>query len=976
MALECPYCLFAVKLKGVKAGRYSPKCPKCGKAFALIVSGDEDNYQFSAKAIEPKTPPSGSAPKPGPASKSAAMPKANPSPAPPKPAGSKTVAPLSKTASAARPKAEPATPPSEEDIEATAAALLRGDDELDKTGGYLDSSAKPEGPAGYAFAETEFNEGKEPAAPGATVAGAAVNDVADFNVDAAAEDGDEEKHETEEAELPKTLGGYEIIEQLGKGGMGTVYLARQVSLDRPVALKVMNRRWASDPIFVARFTREAYAAAQLVHHNVVQIYDIGQDHGVNFFSMEFVKGQTLADLVKKEGKLDVDVAAGYILQAARGLRAAHEQGMVHRDVKPDNLMLNDLGVVKVADLGLVKTPGAAEPGAQGENEDALPRPRKSRASQGSLGSLPSVTHAGSAMGTPMYMPPEQGMNAATVDHRADIYSLGCTLYMLVTGRVPFKGKTAIEVITKHLTEPPIAPEVIARRVPPEVSAIVLKMMAKKPEDRQADMTEVIEELEKFLGVSNLGPFSPSEEHADTLETCVKGFNGATAAKIRGTAVPAFYGACGLLTLLCCFFSLRLAGGIFGLGLMTAIISFLLRGMIEKTYLFLKVREYVAGSGPGDWIMWGATTILVLAVLYMIGLLGYWVAFLILSGAAAASMRVLIDKPLAQQRKVPIEEAEKLLRELRLKGLAEESVRQFVCKYSGTHWEEFYQALFGYEALLAARKLWSRPEDGKPRPTHAAWRDPLVQWIDARQRARKEARERKHLEEIERKKLQAEGVSAGEAKARSAETAAVMVSAAAEIKQQAEQKSVAAEGGLMETSALATPINAKMLMEAADKPKSLPPEVKKKLQEGAASNPLGLVFGGKARFLTGAILVAFCFLWMNQNELVPSGDVDFKAYLVKLELAAEAGNLTFFPAPLDKVFSGFHVGFAGILLVLSILMRSGKLLCFVLLAVVVAMVGPLFIPDDLGANPSFVSLMAGLALFEFGVVFNRAARRRP
>jgi eukaryotic-like serine/threonine-protein kinase len=427
----------------------------------------------------------------------------------------------------------------------------------------------------------------------------------------------------------------------------------------------------------------------------------------------------------------------------------------------------------------------------------------------------------------------------------------------------------------------------------------------------------------------------------------------------------------MLALLCCFFSLRLAGGVLGLGLMTAVISFLLRGMIEKTYLFLKVREYINGSGPGDWLMWGATTLLVMAVLYMVGLLGYWVAFLVLSGAAAGCIRVLIDKPLAQQRKEPIEDAEQLLRDLRLKGLPEESVRQFVCKYSGTHWEEFYEALFGYEALLVARKLWSRPEGGKPRPSYAAWRDPLVQWIDARQRARKEARERKHLQEVERKKLQAEGVSASEAQAKASETASVMVSAAAEIKQQTEQRAVASDVGLEETAAVSAPVNAKMLMEAAEKPTSLPPEIKKKLEE--KPKPSRLALGSKIRFLAGAVLVVFCFLWMNQNALIPSSEVDFKTYLINLE---KAGNLTFFPAPLDKVFSGFHVGFAGLVLVLSSLMRSGKLLFFVFLAVIVSMVGPLLVPDDLGANPSFVALVAGLAVFEFGVVFNRAARARP
>src|SRR5207248_2045361 len=145
---------------------------------------------------------------------------------------------------------------------------------------------------------------------------------------------------------------------LGHGGMGTVYLARQLSLDRPVALKIMSKRWASDPVFVARFTREAYAAAQMWHPNIVAIHDIGEVDGSRFFCMEYVRGQSLADLVKRRGKLDPETAVGYVLQAARGLKHAHERGMIHRDIKPDNLLLDEQGVVKVADLGLVKTPAA------------------------------------------------------------------------------------------------------------------------------------------------------------------------------------------------------------------------------------------------------------------------------------------------------------------------------------------------------------------------------------------------------------------------------------------------------------------------------------------------------------------------------------------------------------------------------------------------------------------------------------------
>src|SRR5262249_21346317 len=155
----------------------------------------------------------------------------------------------------------------------------------------------------------------------------------------------------ESATVPHRLGGYQVVKELGRGGMGMVFLGRQISLDRPVALKVMHPRWAKNPTFVARFAREAYAAAPLVHHNVVQVYDVDAEGEHNFFSMEFVKGKSLGDLLQDHGKLDSEVAVNYVLQAARGLKFGHDLGMVHRDVKPDNLLLNDQGIVKVADLG-------------------------------------------------------------------------------------------------------------------------------------------------------------------------------------------------------------------------------------------------------------------------------------------------------------------------------------------------------------------------------------------------------------------------------------------------------------------------------------------------------------------------------------------------------------------------------------------------------------------------------------------------
>jgi serine/threonine protein kinase len=385
--------------------------------------------------------------------------------------------------------------------------------------------------------------------------------------------------------------GYQIERELGRGGMGAVYLARQLSLDRSVALKIMSKRWATDPVFVARFTREAFAAAQLSHPNIVQIHDIGEVDGSRFFSMEFVNGVSLADVVKKQGKLDPEVAVGYVLQAARGLKHAHDRGMIHRDVKPDNLLLDDQGLVKVADLGLVKTPATTR------TDDRLDGP----ASSSGLHTIPpDMTGAKIALGTPAYMSPEQCRDAASVDHRADIYSLGCTLYVLVTGRPPFEGNTAVELMTKHAYEPIVPPEQIVSRVPKELSAVIQRMMAKHAEDRFANMGEVVRTLEAWLGVHHAGTFCPRDEQINRIEAFVHQFNAAPTAQLRGRIVSGHFSVVALAFVLLLFFGkYPWAFGVFGLAVQSTLAYFVLNGVARRTYLFTRVRELAFGLSWGD-----------------------------------------------------------------------------------------------------------------------------------------------------------------------------------------------------------------------------------------------------------------------------------------------------------------------------------------------------------------------------------------
>ena len=535
------------------------------------------------------------------------------------------------------------------------------------------------------------------------------------------------------------LGGYQLVARLGAGGMGTVWLARQLSLDRNVAVKILRPTLAKNPAFVVQFAHEALAAAQLVHHNIAQIYDTGTEGKLHFFSMEYVEGESLSALLRREGKLDSEVATGYVLQAARGLKFAHERKMIHRDIKPENLLINRDGIVKVADLGLVKR----------TNDPAVAALKKAPRSPG-LGDLDSVDVA-EPLGTPQFMAPEQANDSATIDARADIYSLGCTLYNLIAGRPPFEGESSVVVMTKHFFEAPVPPEQHNRRIPAELSAIVLKMLAKKPEQRYQDMDEVIGVLEDFLGVDGSAVFSPREEHAALLERSVEDFNGASWSRRRRVAVAIFFtlvvGVTGLAGWLR---SPRLAAGAVVTALALWGSTLLVNAFAQRAQLLLQLRQLVVGASPWLWL----TGVLIAAVggvaLGWYGLVRNAVA--LIGGAVVSGLvfYLVFDRRLAQQRRAPLEAVEQMLKTMRLKGLEEMALRQFVCKYSGQDWEPFYEALFGYDGKLLARTRWGRDEKNLPRKRRGVWRDPLVRWVNGQLGARQRAKDQRHLKSLEQR----------------------------------------------------------------------------------------------------------------------------------------------------------------------------------------------------------------------------------
>ncbi|HBF35186.1 TPA: hypothetical protein DDW35_11560 [Candidatus Sumerlaeota bacterium] len=548
----------------------------------------------------------------------------------------------------------------------------------------------------------------------------------------------------------KTLGGYHFLRLLGAGGMGAVFLARQISLDREVALKVLPERFAENPEALTRFTREALSAAQLNHPNIVQVYDVGSAAKFHFISMEFVRGQSLGDMVRADGAMPIDIAAGYVLQVARGLQYAHARGIIHRDIKPDNLLLNELGVVKIGDMGLAKMSGyfekrmrEAESLAEWKNVSA------------------HITQVSRGMGTPAYMAPEQAQDASTAGAAADQYALGCTLYYLCTGKPPYSGQTAQEVITKHRSE--AVP--MLENASPLLMDILQRMMCKKPEERYAGMSEVISALEGFLGIEgDKGTSSARERHLAILDAAYKAYYDKVFIKVR-TVVGYGFVVSTLIAFVAAIVdrSFESVGEVMGLVTLTPLLLFAMNGMITKAYLFRRVRSLFFGMGLKNWSLTLAGGALFLAVLYMLGWLEGWGECAVVALGLAAVTEFGILRPLRKTRALPLEQVRLALRDLRLHGLSEEALHDFIYRcFTGVDWEEIFEDLFGYEAMVQARSKWAVAGWTMPRRTFGAWRDPIARWLDEFEAMRKTDGGRLALARVEARRLKATGLSAREA----------------------------------------------------------------------------------------------------------------------------------------------------------------------------------------------------------------------
>jgi serine/threonine protein kinase len=279
--------------------------------------------------------------------------------------------------------------------------------------------------------------------------------------------------EIEPTPIPPVLGDYAVQEKIGGGGMGAVYKALHQRMGRVVALKVLRPDIQRDPALLRRFDREVRAAARLVHPNIVAALDARENDGIHFLITEFVDGEDLDARVRGKGPLGIVEAIDCITQAARGLDYAHRQGVIHRDIKPANLLIDSQGTVKVLDMGLARFDAG---------DDIEPM---------------NLTRSGMVMGTPLYMAPEQARDTRKADARSDVYSLGCTLYFLLTGKPVYHAENAVDTILSHVSQPIPSLAAANPKAPAELDQIFRKLVAKKPEERFQTAQEVVAVLERF-----------------------------------------------------------------------------------------------------------------------------------------------------------------------------------------------------------------------------------------------------------------------------------------------------------------------------------------------------------------------------------------------------------------------------------------------------------------------------------------------
>ncbi|MBX3728818.1 MAG: protein kinase [Candidatus Sumerlaeia bacterium] len=565
------------------------------------------------------------------------------------------------------------------------------------------------------------------------------------------------------------------VEHLAESDADTVtYHARDVDHERDVALKLLRPRQAKDIVRVTRFIREGISASQVVHPNWIEASAAGEWEGLYYICYERITGGSLRSVVETTGPLKTRAAVGYAVQVARALKVAHDRGVIHRNINPDNLILTSGGVVKVAALSLTKfeAPSAATPD---DNRPIL-----------GVG-MANVTGAGVALGDPEFIAPEQARDAASVDRRADQYALGCVLYYLLTGRPPYVGNSAAEVVAAQAKGAYEPPSRLARDVSPEIERLLDRLLARTREKRCEETWQVVAALEDVIGIERspegLSPAaraaaqqaqpsadSPSRLAAATanrfavFKALHERFHAAPLRKVRLLVLLLFFALTGLGTLAAAAWLRDFQGTLTGLALLLLPIfwSVVIDGLLTRSALFLQLRHALLRMGIAGWATAALAALAGGVVAWAMGVLVYWLVVAVLALAMALAYQLGLVLPLRMQRSEVVHGAMDQVRALRETGYSEDVVREGFFEACGHHWEEFFESVFGYEAMLSARTRFVTLRKGVSRGRFGTWRDPLYRWARNVEAARRQEMQERQLARAEALRLQGQGASEGEA----------------------------------------------------------------------------------------------------------------------------------------------------------------------------------------------------------------------
>jgi hypothetical protein len=759
---------------------------------------------------------------------------------------------------------------------------------------------------------------------------------------------------------PRLLGGHLILRLLGHGPRGRAFLAFPISLGPPGVLKQAAADRADDPVFRAHHAREAFAAAQIEHPNVTQLREVGSARGRLFSVLDFIPGPSADQRVRDQGALEPYQATVVILQAARGLRAAHAQRLWHRDVKPANIRLSANGLARLDDLGLELTPSLAA-ALQARERTAGPVRSKDQAP-------PPVA----LVGTPAYMAPEQARDPVTIDGRADVYALGATYYHLVTGRPPFEGEDAVELLRRHAEEQPVPAREFVQGLPTAIAQAIRTMMGKRPEERYPNMGVVVEVLEGILDLEGTGASQLREESAGTIHASAQILAGSPARRVRGRILA----LSGLIGLACSGLLLALglpwpALGILAfLGLTGAALA-VGSGLLHRSEWLRLGAEFALGGGVRSWLI-----LIVLAFVLLIALVtwgGFLAWFMICCAAGlAAAYHFFLDRPWAVIRRQALDSAAASVKALRVRGFAEDAIRALVADCGG-------QARNRLSGVLAAKP----PATGGPTSR-------LRRYVQ-------DSVDRRHqllLERAEEGRLVAEGVNLLTARRRARRIAKAMLVTTREWRDElhllGEGPSPGSPAPLLER-----------LSGAAREPEPVlePHEPQRtgwlRRLDAAAS----FLLGRKLRFLLGALLFGLLAYWLDREGVLTSAQVRSEASKA-FDVVRRAANSSDpgllrelrwsqpvewrrLREPLDVAqLSEFvgnrlpaaNVGIAGLVLWASLLTPRRITGLFALLGAVAILLGPrwgLAVPALLSTfDVPTQAMMAGLVLLAVGLLWPR------